>query len=260
MFIAVLENLEIFIFIAARMSGFVFFNPIFGRRNIPGMARVGLSIILAVFTLVYFPADIPAMTDNVVIFMLLLMKELALGFLLGTIVNMFFTLVGISGEVMDMQMGLAMSNMFDPGSNIQMPLTGSFFNVALMLLFFVTDSHSRLIEIIFLSFRIAPINSFVLNPDVGYYIMHLFGDIFLLSLRFAFPLMAAELLTETAVGIIMRAVPQINVFVVGLQMKIIVGVSIMLMTAPAAVWFLDGLLRDMTHRAVEAIWLLAAGE
>ena len=259
---AVLGNIEIFIFIAARMTGFIFFNPIFGRRNIPGTARVGISLALAIFTLMHYPGEIApvAGADDMIVFMLLLMKEFAIGFLIGTIVTMFFSLVSLSGEVMDMQMGLAMSNMYDPGSNIQMPLSGSFFNVALMVLFFVTNAHGNLTEIVFVSFEIVPADSFALNPDVGMYVMQLFGYVMMLSLRFAFPVMAAELLTETAVGIIMRAVPQINVFVVGLQMKILVGISVMIMTAPVAVWFIDGLLRDMSYRAFEAIVLLGTGE
>ena len=260
MFRAVLENFEIFIFIAARMSGFVFFNPVLGRRNIPGTARGGISLLLAVFTLVHFPADMPdldgAGAGSLVIFILLLLKEFSVGFVMGHIVSMFFSLVGLSGEVMDMQMGLAMSNMYDPGSNVQLPLTGGFYNIALMLLFFVTNAHGNLIEIVFESFRIVPVDSFALNPDIGLYIMRLFGLVLTFSFRFAMPVMAAELLTETAVGIIMRAVPQINVFVVGLQMKIIVGVSVMIMSAPAAVWLLDVMLSEMSVRAFEAIALL----
>jgi len=258
MFVAVLENFEIFIFIAARMTGFIFFNPLFGRRNVPGVTRVGMSLLLAVFTLAHFPGGTPdmAVAGNLVIFMLLLIKELVIGFILGTIVGMFFTLVGLSGEVMDMQMGLAMSNMYDPGSNVQLPLTGGFYNVALMLLFFVTNAHGNLIEIMFKSFEIVPVDSFALNPGVGLYITQLFGLVMTFSFRLALPIMASQLLTETAVGIIMRAVPQINVFVVGLQMKIIMGVTTMIMFAPSAVWLLDVVLRDMGVRAYEAILLL----
>jgi flagellar biosynthetic protein FliR len=251
---AVLERYDIFLFILARMTGFVFFNPIFGRRNIPGMSKAAITLVLAVFTVMHFTDDYtPVEVGNVTVFTLLLIKEFAFGFLIGTIVNMFFSVVAISGEVMDMQMGLGMSNMYDPGSNIQMAITGQFHNIALMLMFFLLNAHLNLIHIIMLSFRISPVDSIYFNPEIGIYLMELFGEIMILSLKFAFPVIAAELITETGVGIIMRAVPQINVFVVGLQLKILAGLAIMIVAAPISIWFFDEMLRDMQASVIHAI-------
>jgi flagellar biosynthetic protein FliR len=186
----------------------------------------------------------------------MLAKEFIIGFILGTVVNIFFSLVNISGEVIDMQMGLSMSQMYDPASNTNMPLSGNFYYVTLILLFFVTNAHGNLLQIIILSFRIMPVDTFNFNPAIGMYLMEMFGEILLLSLKFALPVIAAELITETGVGIIMRAVPQINVFVVGLQLKILAGLVIMILCAPVSVWFFDHLLREMGERALEAIIFL----
>ena len=255
---SVLEKYDIFLFVFVRITGFVMFNPVFGRRNIPGTARAGLALVLAVFALLQFPADYdPVDLNNVAVFALLLLKEFAFGFLAGTVVNIFFSVVSISGEIIDIQMGLGMSKIYDPASNIQMPLSGNFYNIALMLIFFMTNCHTTLIEIIILSFKIAPVNSLYLNPDMGVYLMKLFGDILILSLKFGFPVMAAELITETGVGIVMRAVPQINVFVVGLQLKIIAGIAVMIVCAPVSVWFFDGMLRQMGESVYESLIILA---
>jgi len=188
-----------------------------------------------------------------------LIKEFAVGYLLGMVVNLFFSVVTVSGEVSDMQMGLAMSQMYDPGSNVNMPITGAFYNIALMLLFFLTNSHGTLLQVLILSFRAVPVDSIYFNPEIGMYIMQLFGNILILCLQFALPVIAAELITETGVGIVMRAVPQINVFVVGLQLKILAGIGIMLICAPISVWFIGGLLRQMGEEAFNAIYILAGG-
>jgi flagellar biosynthetic protein FliR len=255
---AVFERYDLFLLIMARMTGFIFFNPLFGRRNIPGMGRVGMALFFSVFTIMYFPGDYTTVDiSNMIVFMFLLTKEFAIGYLLGLIVNMFLSVVTIAGEVMDMQMGLAMSQMYDPGSNVNMPITGSFYNVALILMFFLTNSHGTLIRILILSFRISPVDSFYLNPDIGVYIARLFGSILVLCLKLAFPVIAAELITEAGVGIIMRAVPQINVFVVGLQLKIFAGIGIMIVCAPVSVWFFDGMLHQMSESAIEAVFILA---
>ena len=258
----IFERYDVFIFVLVRMTGFVVFNPIFGRRNIPAMTRSAIAFVLAVFALIQ-PDQITQiaqadfnMGENIIMTALLLVKEFAFGYLIGTIVNMFFSVISISGSVTDTQMGFGMSNMYDPASNIQMPLIGSFYNIALMLLFFLTNSHISLIKLLMLSFQISPVNSLHFNPDIGIYIMQLFGDILILSFKLAFPILAAELVAETGIGIIMRAVPQINVFVVGLQLRIIIGLIVMIVSAPAAVWFFDGMLYQMNESVYEALLLL----
>ena len=257
---AVFERFDLFLFILIRMMGFIFFNPLFGRRNIPGITKAGIALFFAVFTVTHFPGEhTPVDIGNITIFMFYLVKEFAVGYLLGTVVNLFFSIVSISGEVTDMQMGLAMSQMYDPGSNVNMPITGSFYNITLMLMFFLTNSHGTLMHVLFLSFRVLPVDSIGFNPAIGLYIMQLFGNILILCLQFALPVIAAELITETGVGIIMRAVPQINVFVVGLQLKILAGMGIMLICAPISVWFIGGVLRQMNDSAWEAIFILAGG-
>ena len=255
---AVFERYELFLFIFIRMTGFIFFNPLFGRRNVPGTVKAGMALFFSVFAVMYFPGEhTPIDISDMILFMFYLVKEFAIGYLLGTIVHIFFSVVTISGEVTDMQMGLAMSQMYDPASNVNMPITGAFYNAAMMLMFFLTNSHGTLIQILMLSFRIAPVDSISFNPEIGLYIAQLFGNIMILCLQFAFPVIAAELITETGVGIVMRAVPQINVFVVGLQLKILAGIGIMIVCAPISVWFIGGVLRQMGEEAFRAIFILA---
>ena len=255
---AIFAKSDIFIFVLCRMTGFVVFNPIFGRRNIPAITRAAIAFVLAVFALLQMDAGtgISADTGNIVMAALLILKEFVFGFLIGTVVNMFFAVVSVSGEMMDIQMGLGMSKIYDPASNVQMPLSGNFYNIALMLMFFFTNSHVTLINILMLSFKISPVNSLYFNTDIGMHLMRLFGDILVLSLKLAFPVLAAELIAETGVGIIMRAVPQINVFVVGIQLKIFVGIIVMLISAPVSVWFFDGMLNQMNASVYNALLLL----
>lgn len=262
---AIFERYDIFLFIMARMLGFVIFNPVFGRRNIPATVRGALALVLSVFALMTITSDteLDALQTgtleltSMLMFGILLAKEFIFGYLIGLVVNIFFSVVVMGGEIMDMQMGLGMSKMYDPGSNIQMPLTGNFYNIALMIMFFMTNSHITLIELLLVSFQLSPVGIISFSPDAGIYFMRMFGEIFILSLKFAFPVMAAELITETGVGIVMRAVPQINIFVVGLQLKIIVGIVVMIMCAPVSVWFFDGMLGRMNESIYEALRVLA---
>ena len=259
---AVFERYDIFLFVLIRMTGFVTFNPIFGRRNVSVMIRGALAFVLAVPALLAITSDPEAAamqaadTSNVLIIFIYIIKEFAIGYLMGLIAHMFFAVIVVGGEMMDLQIGLAMSQIFDPGSNVQMPLSGNFHNVAFMLLFFLTNSHITLTGIAFLSFRVAPIGFAELNPEIAFYIARIFMEMFVLSIRMAFPIIAAELIMEAGVGLLMRAVPQINIFVIGLQLKILAGMSVMLACAPISVWFFDGVLGRMNDSVFEALRVL----
>ena len=256
---AIFERYDIFLFVFARMTGFVLFNPVLGRRNIPPMIRAALAFVLSVTALMSLTSDpeLDALqsveTGNMLVIIIYLVKEFIFGYLMGLIVNIFFAVVVVSGEIMDLQIGLAMSQLFDPASNIQMPLSGNFQNVAFMIMFFLTNSHLTLTGIIFYSFGISPVGVMHFNPDVGQYVMRMFADMFILGMKMAFPIIAAEIIMEIGTGILMRAVPQINIFVVGLQLKILSGIFVMLICAPISVWFFDGVLTRMNESVLEIL-------
>ena len=246
------------------MTGFVLFNPVFGRRNIPVLTRGALAFVLAVAALMAITSDPEldgiqtADTDSMIMFMLLLLKEFVFGYLMGLVVNLFFSVIVVGGEIMDLQIGLAMSQLFDPASNVQMPLSGNFQNFAFMLMFFLTNLHITLTGIVFLSFKISPVGIINFNPEVGLYAMRIFNEIFILSMRLAFPIIAAELIMEAGVGLLMRGVPQINIFVVGLQLKILAGIFVMLICAPVSVWFFDIVLSRMNDVVFETLRVFAS--
>lgn len=257
MFTLIFDRLDLFIFVVIRMTGFIVFNPIFGRRNIPAMTKAAITVVLSVAVMV--PMDDLTGIDlsNIIVMMFMLTKEFLLGFILGLIMNIYFSVVSISGEIMDMQMGLGMSKMYDPGSNIQMPLIGSFYNIILMLVFFMTNSHLNLLQIMAYSFKIFPVNSISINPAIGIYLLEIFKHIFILSIKLAFPIIASELITETGVGIVMRAVPQINVFIVGVQIKILLAILVLMVICPMTVWFFDNMLAEMGQVVTESFYKLA---
>jgi len=259
---AVFERYDIFLFAFIRMTGFVIFNPALGRRNIPAPARGAIALVLAVAAAAAIAEnpEIAALqiveAGNMLVFIVLAIKEFIFGYLLGLVVNLFFSIAVVGGEMMDLQIGLAMSKLFDPASNVQMPLTGNFFNIAFMALFFITNSHLTLVGIMFLSFGISPVGLTSFNPEVALYLVKLFSEMFILGMKLAMPIMAAELTMEISVGILMRAVPQINIFVVGLQLKIMAGMGVMLICAPVSVWFFDGVLNRMNQSALDALKVL----
>lgn len=255
----IFNKLELLIYIYIRMLGFIVFNPIFGRRNIAAMIKNAIALVLAILLASLLDNSYVPQVDNIFVFMGILIKEFICGYLIGMIAHIFFSVVSLSGEIADMQMGLGMSKMYDPGSNIQMPLTGSFYNVALTLMFFISNCHINLVQICYTSYGVLPIGFEGFNADVGYRLLELFAYVFTLSIKFTFPIIAAELIAETGIGIIMRAVPQINVFVVGVQLKVVVALVVMIACAAVSTRFLDGMLGNMNMHIKDMLSIVSSG-
>ncbi|MEG0894260.1 MAG: flagellar biosynthetic protein FliR [Oscillospiraceae bacterium] len=241
-----------------RMSGCVLFNPIFGRKNIPPLVKVSLGIVFTLF--VYNSVSIePIVINNITVFIVTGVKELLVGFIIGFIMNLFLSTLIISGDLMDMQMGISMSKIYDPSSNVSMPLSASLVNAMMIVLFFLTNSHHTLIKIFMYSATAVPVGNFEINPDVFKQLALMLSQILVYSVKLAMPILAAELITEIGVGIMMKAVPQINVFVVNIQLKILIGFVLMLILAVPFANFTDRLFTLMFENINKTLLMLNSG-
>lgn len=231
--------LTLFLFIIGRMTGCVAFNPLLGRRGIPSMVKAGFILLLSVcvFTITPVPRSFPeSMLGLVVVFFL----EMFLGYILGLIVNLFFYIPLMAGSIIDMQMGLSMASTYDPSSGIQTTATSNVLNTLMSLLFFVANGHQTLIRIFVTSGRAVPYGAVALGEDLYGAVLEMFIDCTILGIKLAMPILAAELMGQVGMGILMKVIPQINVFVINIDLKLIIGlVLVMLLLVPFSQFLLD---------------------
>lgn len=233
--------------IAMRVSGFILVNPILGRRGIPNIVKAGMIMVLSIFLVSYSPAENIAIA-SMIEYILLLLKEFAAGYLIGFIVSLFQYVVLYAGGITDFMMGLSMATIYDPQSNSSTALTGTFLNYMFTLIFFAIDGHIALFRILITMREVLPYGSLAFNPEVFPMMMELFVTCTLLGVQMAFPIIALELLGEAGVGILMRAIPQINIFAVNIQIKIIVGlIATLIMVAPFGD-YINGLILTMVEQ------------
>lgn len=215
-------ELTLFIYIFARMSGFVLFNPILGRRNIPGIVRGGIVMVLSV--LVYSMADgtlvVPTGTIDLAVRILL---ELCLGYLLGLIMQFFFYIPLLAGEAADTQMGMTMAKTYDAGAQASMSMTATLLTVLMTMLFFVANGHHTLLRILVTSGSIIPFGAAAFGDAVVNAVLEVFIDCTLLAVKLCLPVVAAELIGQVGMGILMKMIPQINVFAINIELKVIIG-------------------------------------
>lgn len=221
-------ELTLFLFVTARISGFVFFNPIFGRNNIPNAFRAGMALVLSIFVTSVSEQQ-PADPSNVVEFIVLMLLEMAVGFLLGMAMNFFFYIVQLAGSVMDTQMGMTMNQMYDPGSSSNISSTGQILNILMLLLFFAGGGHLTLLRLFLTSEEIVPYGQVSIGLPAYNLMLELFVECTVLAVKLAMPILVAELIAQVGMGVLMKVIPQINVFVINIDLKVMIGFVLLLM-------------------------------
>lgn len=225
-------QLTLFIYIFARMSGFILFNPVLGRRTIPGIVRSGL--IMTTSVMVYsMTSQTVAIPGGVLEFSLKILLELSLGYLLGLIMNLFFYIPALAGEVIDTQMGMTMAKTYDAGAQASMSVTSTLLTTLMLLLFFVANGHHTLLRILLTSGAVVPYGAAAMGDAAANAVVQLFIDCTVLAVKLCMPILAAELIGQMGMGILMKIIPQINVFAINIELKVIIGLLlIFLLLAP----------------------------
>lgn len=244
-----------FTLVFMRISGFILFNPIFGRRNVPGIVKAGFIMVLTVVVATFSGGVVPEPTLPLE-YGILLLKEVAIGYILGFVVNLFLYVIVFAGEFMDMQMGMSMAKIYDAQSNASISLSATFYNALFMLLFFVAGGHIALLKVLLTSAEVVPYGTVVFQSGISHAIFELFTQCTLFAIQFAFPVFAAEFLCEMGVGILMKTIPQINVFVVNIQLKVFLGLLLVLILFTPMAEYLQKLLVIMIDSVKDILQLL----
>lgn len=251
------EPLHLYVLVFARMAGMILFNPLLSRRNIPSRFKVGL--VLGLTLLVTPTVDGLAIADYSTLDLLFgLCKELFAGLVCGFVFQIFYYMLLFAGDFMDVEFGLSMAKVFDPGTNIQMSVSGNLLNILFALYIFATNSHLLLVRIFLTSYHILPVGAgTVVLADVSGFMLDLFVGAFSMAVRLTLPFAAAEFVAEIAMGVLMKLIPQINVFVINMQLKMFLGLFLLLVFASPVSSFMDNYLRVMFENIENALYAMA---
>lgn len=238
-----------------RMSGCILFNPILGRKNIPAAARAGLCLVMTLFVYQTVPAQDLGISSFLV-FALCALKEFAVGYVIGYIIQLFLSVFVISGEMMDMQIGISMSQVYDPQSNVSMPVSASLLNAMFILIFFASNSHLTLMRIFVRLCEVVPYGDQLFNTEMWQSLAGMFSLILIYAVKLSMPVVAVQLISELGVGMIMRAVPQIDVFVVEIQLKVLIGFLSIMILVPSFSTFMEKLITLMFDNIVRILTMM----
>ncbi len=253
-------QLTLFLFILMRMTGFVVFNPLWGARSeVPALVKAGVSLVMAVAVYLLTENQPPAVPVTILEFAVRLLLELALGYMVAVIVHFFFYVVLQAGQLIDAQMGMNMSETYDPSTGSNVSMTATLYRVMLVLLFFAAGGHITMLRILLQSGQIVPFGEAGLGVQAATFVLEMFASCAVLAMKLSLPILAAELIGELGMGILMKVIPQINVFAINFELKIILGLVLVLFLMPLVGEFMLGLERQMLVAIEDAVQTAMTG-
>jgi flagellar biosynthesis protein FliR len=212
-----------FLLVLARVASFFVTLPLFSYRTIPNNHKIGLAFFISwimFFSIKKEPIDIDGF------YIMLVIKEVLIGLLIGFLAFMIISAIQIAGGFIDFQMGFSIANVIDPQTGAQSPLMGQYLYTFALLFLLAVNGHHLLLDGIFYSYQLIPLKQLWLpfgNGNVAQYIVKVFSKMFIIAFQMSIPIVGSLFLVDVALGIVARTVPQFNIFVVGLPVKIIVS-------------------------------------
>lgn len=252
------DRLTLFLYIVMRMSGFILLNPLLGRSNVPGIYKAGMIMMLSVVVGSIYPERI-ATPATILEFVVIMCLEFAVGLLIAVIMQIFFYIPEQAGEVVDTQMGMSMARAYDAGSQSSSTSTASLLRILMMLLFFAANGHHTLLRILLTSGNIVPFGSATFGDAAANYVVQMFAECTLMAVKLCLPILATELMGQVGMGILMKVIPQINVFAINIELKVIIGLVMLLMMVSPFSEFLLGVESTMLDSLEYALTTIAAG-
>lgn len=239
----------------ARMLGLFASAPFFGGRSIPALVKIGLSFFLSFLLFPVLP--VPSGNGQLLPWLLMLITETMVGIAIGFVSNLTFYAIQVAGQFIDMQLGIGFANVVDPQSGIQVPIMGNFKQALAMLIFLAINGHHWLLEAVFYSYEVLPLGKIQMQGELPEVFATLFLHFFIIALQISIPAVGAVFITDIILGIVSRTIPQMNVFVVGMPLKIFVGLFVVMLAIPLYIFFLQGIFEQMLKEIFNILSVLS---
>lgn len=233
------DALTIFLLVIMRASGLFLMAPVFGDKSIPKMIRVGLIILLSgIIASVIAQPQLPAVTSAWVL-VGMAVKEILVGFIIGLVYRLLFMGVETGGALVGYQMGFAMVEVPDVNGSGQVSVLGKFWYLIAMLVFFAINGHHLILTAFADSYELMPAGMVNMSGEVGELLIKYSAYVFVIGIKVAAPVMITLFLVDVALGVVSKTMPTMNVFFVGMPIKIGAGLAVMALSLPFFAYVLE---------------------
>jgi flagellar biosynthetic protein FliR len=217
------------------MAGFIIITPMFTGRMIPVLSKVFFAFFVAL--LVGMSGnfnDLPNYGGNTIAYAGVLALEFSVGFIIGFTIYFIITIMFFVGQLVDYKIGFAMVNVFDPIAQIQVPITGNLYFLVMTAFLARVGVIQYFVYQVADSYTSIPIGQALIygNQDLMMYIIMRMTVYFEMGVRIAMPIIGPMMIIDVALGILVKATPQMNIFVVGMPLKVFAGMMLIWVLTP----------------------------
>lgn len=250
------SDLQLFLLIVVRVTCFIFIAPFFGMSNTPRMVKVGLGLFISY--LIYGFIDRPTIVfDTELEYAIIVMKEALTGFLVGFGAQLCTAIAALAGHITDLETGMSMAQVFDVNTRQNISITGGLYQYAFYLMLIATGMYQYLLSALIETFSLIPIAGAVFNGEslIKSFVTFM-GEYMSIGFRIALPVFCCIILLNAILGVLAKVAPQMNMFAVGIQLKVLTGLSVLYISAfllPTAADFVFVEMKRMVVSFVEGM-------
>ncbi len=238
-----------FLLVLARLSAAITVMPIFGARGVPAQAKIGLALLLSLIVLPLHAAPAPAPPTQLLSFVAAIGSEALVGLCIGIVTALVVQALAMGAALVGLQMGFGLGELFDPLNGAQTDTMSQFYWLLVTLVFFAVNGHHAALVGLVHTFEAAPAGTADISLLAGDRFVPFVSALFGLAVRVALPVLGALLLTDVALGLVARTVPQLNLLVEGFPVKVLVGVLVVAGGMPLLTTFMGRVMGTMLPQA-----------
>lgn len=253
-----MADLEFFLMVLVRVTVFVYAAPFFGMTNTPNRVKIGIGVMLSVIVYYALGGTVHELEYiSIFSFSVLVIKEAVTGLLIGFSASICTSILGFAGHLVDMETGLSMVTLFDSTSRDSMTITGVYYQYTVLLMLVISGLHQFVVGAIISSYKLIPVAGAIFDTEkLLSSIVTFMADYIVLGFTVSLPVFAALTILNAVLGILAKVSPQLNMFAVGIQLKILAGLGVMFLTVamlPSVSSFIFTEMRKMVNLIIGAM-------
>jgi flagellar biosynthetic protein FliR len=245
-----LPQLQLFFLVFLRVGAILMSIPVFDSKSIPLFFKIALAFTTSMALFPILELEPLALITNFFAMGVSVAGEILLGLVIGFSVKLIFAGIQLAGQLAGYQMGMALANVMDPSSSQQVPLLAQFNNLIALLIFITINAHYWFIRGLAHSFQLVPPLNVKFSGSLMEHLIKMSGSMFVIGIQIGAPVIASLLITSVAFGLIARTVPQMNVFIVAMPLKIAVGLLFLGFSLPYFSAFLEKIFNGLGQNII----------
>ena len=234
------KNIVIFVIILTRISGLIMSAPLFSTYPIPQQVKVWLCALVA---FILFPMvastghfAVPQSIPELAIYLL---REFSIGYVIGFCASFLFAAVQIGGEFISIQIGVSMSQVLDPATGESTQILSQMYTYLATMVFVGLNAHQWLFAAIYRSFQVFPPGiEYIFTGNIVSQVLHMSSEMFVIGISMILPIFCVMFVSEVLMGFMSKMMPQMNIFMVAIPLKIYIGIVLILMFLSPTVSYL----------------------